>query len=134
MFARQESEKHRRLETDKLNALPGDMFFAANPFENSDGHFWGITETRPYMQARFALVESLLAINTTEAVQEGHSNVMDMLRLCRSDDIGVRDLVPALFLRLKRDQECYDYVKWYNTSGQDSHYDWVSSNFLKASN
>lgn len=38
--------------------------------------------------------------------------------------MGVRDLVPALLLRLDRDQECYDFVKWYATTGKDSHYDW----------
>jgi hypothetical protein len=33
---------------------------------------------------------------------------MDMLRLCRRDTLEVRDHNPALFLRLGKDQECYD--------------------------
>lgn len=45
-----------------------------------------------------------------------------MLRLCRSDNLGVRDLVPPLLIRLNRDQECYDFIKWWLTKAQDSNY------------
>lgn len=38
--------------------------------------------------------------------------------------MGVRDIVPALLLRLDRDQECYDFLKWYATTGQEGDYDW----------
>lgn len=38
-----------------------------------------------------------------------------MLRLCRRDNMGVRNLVPALMLRLGQDQECYDFVTWWAT-------------------
>ena len=33
-------------------------------------------------------------------------------------------MVPALYLRLGKDQECYDFVKWYATAGQADDYDW----------
>src|SRR5204863_8640658 len=77
-----------------------------------------------YMRRRYALVGALLKVKTPEAVAAALQHLMDMLRLCRSDNMGVRDLVPALFLRLGKDQECYDFVKWYATTGQDSDYDW----------
>jgi hypothetical protein len=38
--------------------------------------------------------------------------------------MGVRDLALALFLRLNKDQECYDFLKWYATTGQEGDYDW----------
>lgn len=38
--------------------------------------------------------------------------------------LGVRDLLPAMLLRLDRDQECYDFMKWYATVGQEGDYDW----------
>ena len=85
----------------------------------------GILQTHPYVRARYGVVDALLAIKTKEAVEEAHSHVMDMLRLCRGDNMGVRDLVPALYLRLNRDQPCYDFIKWYSTSGRDPDYDWV---------
>jgi hypothetical protein len=107
-----------------LSAHPGDFMMQADPFTNSVGHFWGILETRKYMRARYALVEAILKINTFVAVKSALDHLMDMLRLCRGDNLGVRDLVPSLLLRLDEDQKCYDFVKWWETSGQDSHYDW----------
>lgn len=95
-----------------------------NLFEEGVGHFWGIHETRPYMRARYALIESLLKIQTSQAVQSALNHALDMLRLCRGDNIGVRDCIPAMFLRLGKDQACYDFIKWYFTTGQDPHYDW----------
>jgi hypothetical protein len=111
-------------EEQKLRDHPGDFMTPPHLFEEGVGHFWGIHETRPYMRARYALIESLLKMKTFHAVQSALSHALDMLRLCRGDNIGVRDCMPAMFLRLGKDQECYDFVKWYCTTGQDPHYDW----------
>jgi hypothetical protein len=80
-------------------------------FEESAGHFGAIPETRSYMTSCFALVKSLLKIKTLRAIQSAFDHVMDLLRLCRSDNMGVRDLAPALFIRLGRYQEGYDFSK-----------------------
>lgn len=48
----------------------------------------------------------------------------DMLRLNRIDNQGVRDIVPHLMLRLGREQECYDFLKWFATTGKRRDYDW----------
>ncbi|KAL8736543.1 MAG: hypothetical protein Q9181_002392 [Wetmoreana brouardii] len=100
------------------------MFLPANVFEEHAGHFWGYPETRPYMRARFALLEALLKINTYAAVKAAHWHAMEMLRLCRGDNMGIRDLVPAMYLRLGQDQACYDFCKWWVTKGDESDYDW----------
>lgn len=118
------TRKKLEAEETKLREQPGDMFCPANPFENSVGHFWGILETRDYMRARFAHVEALLKINTFEAVRTALQHLEDMLRLCRGDNMGVRSLMPSLYIRLGRDQECYDFVKWWVVISEDSHYDW----------
>ncbi|KAJ5371430.1 uncharacterized protein N7496_007522 [Penicillium cataractarum] len=36
--------------------------------------------------------------------------------------MGVRSIVPALMLRLNKDQECYDFIKWWAADRPD--YDW----------
>ena len=118
------AQKALDLEEQRLRAHPGDFMTPANVFEEGVGHFWGIHETRTFMRNRFALVEALLKVKTCYAVESAFQHLVDMLRLCRGDNMGVRDLVPALFLRLGKDQECYDFVKWWATTGQDSHYDW----------
>lgn len=113
-----EAEEH-----EVRNATP-DFMTPANAFETHVGHFWGMTNTRPYMRARFALSDLLRKEGTLDGVKEGLSHLMDMMRLCRSDNMGVRSMIPAMMLQLDQDQECYDFMKWYATAGQDSHYDW----------
>ncbi|KAJ6133019.1 Zinc finger MYND-type [Penicillium samsonianum] len=49
---------------------------------------------------------------------------MENLRLCRGDNMGSRDVVPGLMIRLQQDQECYDFLKWWATTGQKHDYDW----------
>ena len=112
------------LEETTLRNQPPDMFTPARLFEEQAGHFWGIMGTRNYMRARYALIEALLQVKTYAAVKAAHDHAMDCLRLCRPDNMGVRDMLPALKLRLGQDQECYDFIKWYATTGQESKYDW----------
>jgi hypothetical protein len=116
-------------EEQELRNNPGDMFMPANIFENGVGNFWGILETRTYMRARYNMVDCLIQTfgapgGHKEAVRQGLDNLLDMLRLSRSDNMGVRDVVPHLYLRLNRDQEVYDFLKWYATTGTESNYDW----------
>ncbi|PVH99201.1 hypothetical protein DM02DRAFT_594753 [Periconia macrospinosa] len=114
-------------EEAELRAHPGDMWMSANPFEDHEGMFWSISETRPYMRARYGVVDIQMTMDTQLAISAALSNIMDMLRLCRGDNMGVRDIAPGLFLRLHRDQECYDFVKWWARvySGEESKtYDW----------
>ncbi|KAI4263514.1 MAG: hypothetical protein L6R42_001336 [Xanthoria sp. 1 TBL-2021] len=94
-------------EEENLRAHPGDWMTPPNLFEESVGHFWGIHETRPYMRSRYAVVEAYLAIDTYAAVEAARSNLADMLRLCRGDNMGVHDL-----------------CKWYATTGSEGDYDW----------
>ncbi|KAK5737670.1 hypothetical protein LTR17_006532 [Elasticomyces elasticus] len=113
-------------EETKLRNAPEDFGFAGNPFDpqnDSIGHFWGIHETRDYMRARYGVVEALMKIKTREAVQANLDHLLDMLRLCRGDNMGVRSLVPALYIRLGRDQDAYDFVRWYKKVDEDGDYD-----------
>ncbi|KAK5946507.1 hypothetical protein PMZ80_000650 [Knufia obscura] len=105
------------------NATP-DFMTPANAFETNVGHFYGLLNTRDYMRARFDLADTIRKLGTLNGVREALDHLQDMLRLCRGDNMGVRDLIPAMMLQLDRDQECYDFVKWYETEGQRSDYDW----------
>ncbi|KAJ9210657.1 hypothetical protein DTO166G4_7717 [Paecilomyces variotii] len=114
------AEEDRRVR----NATP-DFMTPANAFETHVGHFWGIFNTRGYMRARFELAwDHLLPLGTFDSVHEALEHLLDMLRLCRADNLGIRDIVPAIMLRLDRDQECYDFVKWWATCDPDGDYNW----------
>jgi len=116
-------------EETNLRELPSDFLTPPNLFENAVGHFWGYIETRPYMRARYGLVDKLLmnfggAGAPVDVVQTCLDHLLDMIRLCRSDNMGVRDSIPALYIRLGRDQDAYDFMKWYGTTGEEMDYDW----------
>jgi hypothetical protein len=76
------------------------------------------------MRARFAAADALLKANTAVSVANALEHFKDMLRLCRGDNMGVRDIVPGLMLRLGQQQECYDFLKWWAITSKDEAYDW----------
>jgi hypothetical protein len=88
------------------------------------------------MLARMDFVNEQIAITTRESAESCLEHLLDMLRLCRSDNVGARATVPSLFLRLRRDQEAYDFMKWYATTGRRSTYDWtdMASPYLNLTN
>lgn len=89
-----------------------DNYTPANAFETAVGLFWGYKNTRDYMIARMRLAESsLLRSGSLDGVQEALDHMLDIIRLCRKDNVGLRNYVPAAMLRLDRDQDCYDFVK-----------------------
>ncbi|CEJ57717.1 hypothetical protein PMG11_06401 [Penicillium brasilianum] len=112
-----------------LRDHPGDFLMPADPFTNSVGNFWGVFPTRDYMRARFALVKAMAEVDNAESVKAQLDHLMDMLRLCRSDNMGVRDLVPGLMLRLNKDQECYDFIKWWAVIDDNPRYAWGDPDF-----
>lgn len=71
-----------------------------------------------YLNARYDMVHSLLEGfgapgGNIEAVNEALDNLLDMFRRPRRQHMEVEDIVPHLYLRLNRDQEAYDFLKWY---------------------
>lgn len=72
----------------------------------------------------FFFLFSLGRIDTRDSVEMQLDHARDMIRLCRSDNMGIREFVPFLMLRTDRDQKCYDFVKWYFTTGSKPDYDW----------
>ncbi|CAG9944815.1 unnamed protein product [Clonostachys rosea f. rosea IK726] len=98
-----------------------DSAFEAQPssenvFQTGVGHFWGIVETRDYMRARFAAANALLQVDTKRAVENALEHFNEMIRLCRHDNQGVRDIIPHAQLRLGQEQECYRFLKWWATT------------------
>lgn len=103
-------EEHKVRHATETNNVP------ANAFATHVGRFFNIVSTRPYMLVRFELAKRLLLLGTVDAVTEGLEHLRDLLRLSEDDDLGVRELVPGTMLRLDLDQECYDFIKWWETA------------------
>ncbi|CAJ0545105.1 Ff.00g085780.m01.CDS01 [Fusarium sp. VM40] len=93
-------------------------------FGDDVGYLW-----TDYMNARYDMVHSLLDEfeapgGNVEAVNEALDSLLDMLHSPRRQYMVVQDIVPHLYLRLNRDQEAYDFLKWYATTVTESDYNW----------
>ncbi|KAH6649480.1 hypothetical protein F5144DRAFT_607639 [Chaetomium tenue] len=106
------TQKNLAREEAALREDRRDILMPADVFNSGVGRFWGIYGTRDYMRARFAAADALLQVETVAAVEKSLEHFTDMLRLCRSDNLGVRDA------------ECYDFLKWWATV--DDNYDWAN--------
>lgn len=106
-------------EDQKLRAHPGDIDTPPNAFETERGRFWGFVGTRDYMRARYAVIDTLGGINSHDAVKAQLAHVLDMLRLCYNDNLGMRVWLPPLLVRLDMDQECYNFVEWWAEVGHE---------------
>ncbi|KIV96989.1 hypothetical protein PV10_00799 [Exophiala mesophila] len=99
-----------------------------NAFETHVGRFTEFDHTDDYMSVRMSLLDALRRQATLDGVSEALEHLQDMLRLDRSDEFWLRDLAPPLMLQLDKDQECYDFLKWWlmvNPKDDEGAHDWV---------
>ena len=107
-----------------LRAHKGDMDTPPNAFETAIGDFWRYSGTRNYMRSRNELLRELPRLNTKAAVEAALDHALGLMRLNLQDPMCVRSITPAFFLRLGRDQEAYDFCKWWVTKGSSLSCDW----------
>jgi len=86
----------------------GERQHGADFFTQNAGHFWGITETRPYMRARMELA---MALNSLGRPDEAAEHYREMLRLNPNDNQGVREPLLAILLRRKHTKEAEALLK-----------------------
>lgn len=80
----------------------GERALGEEFFQENEGHFWGLLETRPYMRARAGLARTLWELGRRE---EAASHFRDMLSLNPGDNQGIRYVLLLLLLELGRDEE-----------------------------
>jgi len=96
--------------------------------EESVGHFWGMFGTRDYCRARYDLGSKILKTAYSEddeyLYEIGLAHLMELLRLIHGDNLGIRHEVPYYLLNMNRDQDAYDFIKWWATIDPHGTYDW----------
>ncbi len=71
-------------------------------FKENEGHFWGMTESRPYMRAKASLADFLWELGREK---EAITHYQDCLRLNPKDNQGLRDvLVNCLLIKNELDE------------------------------
>ncbi|TLD31495.1 hypothetical protein PspLS_02268 [Pyricularia sp. CBS 133598] len=81
------------------------------------GKFFTLPETRHYMYLQTQLGVLLGSFGTPEGVNAQLELFLKLLLLGRLDNgMLLRTYIPPLMLRLGKDQECYDFLKWWGTT------------------
>lgn len=80
----------------------GEYDLGSEYFENEQGNFWLIYETRPLMRAMESLALALVERGTQAAVDEAIAVMEEMLELNPNDNQGVRDVLVGCHLQQKR--------------------------------
>jgi tetratricopeptide (TPR) repeat protein len=88
----------------------GERYAGKESFENEVGHFWQISETRPYMQARKMLGDCLWMDGKQE---EAILHYQDMLRLNPNDNQGIRHILIGWLIETGRNQEAKALLDQY---------------------
>ncbi len=97
------------LNKEKANLEKEDFFNKENI-----GIFWGLIETRPYMRTKHSYMLTLMELGRyTEAIRQGE----ELLKLCESDNLGIRHLIIGLYTVLEKFAEAKEI---YNKYSDDS--------------
>ena len=88
----------------------GQRAIGPEAFEEYEGHFWGVMETRPYMRAREGLATSLWNAGYTD---EAIKHFEDMLKLNPGDNQGIRYYLIDLYLGTDNDDALRALLKRY---------------------
>ena len=101
-----------------------------NLFKSADeiGDFWGYHDPRDYCKTRYFLAQALHKCGTENnsklALELATEHVLDLLWMCRGDNLGARYVLPTFLIDQDRLQESYDLIKWWQTCDPDGRYDW----------
>jgi tetratricopeptide (TPR) repeat protein len=89
--------------------LLGEQFFKENI-----GHFWGITQTRPYMRALAGMADTLAGMGR---IDDAIGHYQELLRLNPNDNQGIRDVLMPLLIEDKRTDDAEALWKQYKGDG-----------------
>ncbi|OOQ85406.1 hypothetical protein PEBR_24563 [Penicillium brasilianum] len=106
---------------------------STQPFRRNLGHLHLIPEAQPYLAELSNLIALHEPIRHRTAVEGQLVWACHVMYMSAIDSNGYRFKVPALMMRINRDQECYDFMKWHaNQTGEPVHktaFDYLSCRF-----
>jgi tetratricopeptide (TPR) repeat protein len=79
--------------------LAGERELSETFFKENKGHFWGITSTRPYMQAKLGYANTCSQMGKE---QEAIQHYTELLELNPNDNQGVRDMLSLSYLETEQ--------------------------------
>jgi tetratricopeptide (TPR) repeat protein len=94
-----------------LGVKAGERALGQRMFKENAGHFWGITQTRPYMRARAGLADCLWR---QEKHEQAIEHYFEMLRLNPNDNQGIRYLLVIRLLEMGADDRAGKLLAQYD--------------------
>ena len=92
------------------------------------GRIWSNPFLRDYCNTRRYLANSYLDMAHEEEYEHmyeaGLAHYFELLRLIHWDDLGLREKVPFILINLNRDDDAYNFVKWWITIDPNFDYNW----------
>ncbi|HPD31592.1 MAG TPA: hypothetical protein PLL20_16490 [Phycisphaerae bacterium] len=108
LLAERTGDVNKAAELYAQGLAAGERALGPERFENDAGHFWGHTDTRPYMRARLGLAGCLERLSRNE---EALDHYRELLRLNPRDNQGVRYLYLPLLMKMGLDAEAARFMK-----------------------
>ncbi|KAK4103877.1 hypothetical protein N658DRAFT_419568 [Parathielavia hyrcaniae] len=103
--------KGARTEMERLESeLRAD---APTYLEGYARRLWVFMPARDYLMAMAKYGELLIRSWRRQGIEDALDVYLKILQLNEGDNHGVRDVIPALYIRLGRDQEAYDFLKYW---------------------
>lgn len=87
-------------------------------FEENEGHFWGMVESRPFMRAKAFLAQALWDLGRED---EAINHYLECLTLNPNDNQGLRDSVVSWLLAKDRVSEAEQILKKYKNDAGAMH-------------
>jgi tetratricopeptide (TPR) repeat protein len=104
----------RALEYYQQGVEAGERALGETFFEENEGYFWGLLETRPYMRARQGLANTLWELGRHD---EAADHYHDLLRLNPGDNQGIRYSLLNLLVGLDRNAEAQTLLAEHEEDG-----------------
>jgi len=119
----------RALDYFQKGVEAGERALGEAYFDENEGYFWGLLETRPYMRAREGLANTLWDYGKKE---EALTHYREMLRLNPGDNQGIRYSLLNLLLELNRPDQVDTLLREYEDEWSSQwHYTQVLRAFQK---
>lgn len=113
----------------KQGVEAGERELGREFFEQYTGHFWGVPETRPYMQIKMHYAQTCWMGGEAE---EAERQLEQMLELNPNDNHGARYLLVAVYLYRRRLDRAAELLQRYNEEGSAAwSYDKLVLEYLK---
>jgi tetratricopeptide (TPR) repeat protein len=98
----------------KKAIIIGEKDLGSSFIKENKGHFWGLTETRPYMRAKYSYAEICLQ---SHRVDEAIKHFEDMLALNPNDNQGARYFLLTVYIQNRSYSKVAELIKQYEKEG-----------------